>query len=348
MATPTTLTTRKHTTHHLHMPVEAPRKTAAALVVLLGAAMLVMTFANNLFKVGPAFESLIDDFRPHLEQTAIDTARADLSGLSAAGTELQTTMLPALAQQMGMTPAQLQAYIGTQFPDVTAGMQALPQITTTFNGLVTSLDEQQPLFRSADAIPTESLPATTVPWSIAVAGGVLVLVGVAIWRRPRFGAALALGLGVVLVVLPLALSTPQRAGDADDLNANLEPIYTASLVAQAQGALTTIQAMGTELQSEMLPALAQRLQMTPAQLQQMMVTSFPATTAALQDLPEAMPRFDLMVSAFEDNLDNYDVLKPVGFARIIWAVMALGLATAVVGAVMLFWPRHRVVSVKVR
>ena len=344
----TTLTTRKHTTHQLHMPVDAPRKTAAALVVLLGAAMLVMTFANNLFKVGPAFESLMDDFRPHLEQSAIDTARADVSGLSAAGTELQTTMLPALAQQTGMTPAQLQAYIGAEFPDVAAGMQALPQITTTFNGLITSLDEQRPLFRSADAIPTESLPATTVPWSIAVAGGLVVLVGIAIWTRPRFGAALALGLGVALVVLPLALSTPQRAGDADDLNANLEPIYTASLVTQAQGALSTVQAMGTQLQGEMLPALAQRLEMTPAQLQQMMATSFPATTAALQDLPEALPRFDTMVTAFEDNLENYDVLKPVGFAAIIWTVMGLGLATAVVGAVMLFWPRHRVVSLKVR
>lgn len=344
----TTLSTRTHTTHHLHLPVEAPRRVAAGLVVLIGAAMLVLTFANNLFKVGPSFETLITDFRPHIQQEAVATARQDLSGLSAAGTELQTAMLPALAERMGMTPAQLQAYVGTQFPDVAAGMQQLPQITATFNGLVTTLDEQRPLFESADAIPTEDLSAATVPWSIAVAGGLLVLVGVTMWFRPRRGAALAVVMGGLLVVLPLALSTPGRAADADDLNSNLNPVYTAALVSQAQGALATVQAMGTELQTEMLPALAQQLRMTPAELQQMMVTSFPATAGALEELPGAMGRFQTMSTAFEDNLDNYDVLKPVGFASIIWTVMGLGLAAALIGAVVLLWPRHRVVSLKVR
>lgn len=344
----TTLTTRRHTTHLVHLPRQAPRRVAAGLVVLVGAAMLVMTFANNMFKVGPSFEELMTDFRPHIQQSAVATARADLAGLSAAGTELQSAMLPALAEQLGMSTAELQTYVAAQFPDVAAGMQQLPQITATFNGLVTTLDEQRPLFQSADAIPTEDLSAATMPWAIAVAGGLLVLVGLTMWFRPRRGAALAVALGGLLLLLPVALSTPQRAGDADDLNANLKPVYTAALVAQAQGALVTVQAMGTELQSQMLPALAQQLQMTPAQLQQMMATSFPATTAALQALPDAMGRFDTMGSAFADNLDNYEVLKPVGFAPIIWAVMGLGLVAAVSGAVLLAWPRHRRVSLTVR
>lgn len=343
----TTLATQR-TTHHLHLPREVPRRAAASLVALLGAAMLVMTFANNLFKVGPSFESLMDGFRPHLTDSAMATTEADLSGLRAAGAEMQATMLPALAQQMGMTPAQLTAYLQAQFPEVATGVLQLPQIVTTFDGLVATLDAQRPNFSSADAIPTQDLPATTVPWSIAVAGGLLVGVGAVLWFRPRRGAVLAVVLGGLLVAGSAALSLPGKASDADDLNTALKPVYTAALVEQANGALATVSAMGTQLQAEMLPALATQLGMTPAQVQQMLATSFPATAAALQSLPSAMPRFEGLVGSFDAHLDDYRVLKPVGFAPIIWTAMGIGLAAALVGGALLLWPRHQVVSLSVR
>jgi hypothetical protein len=344
----TTLTSHRHTTHHVHLPREAPRKVAAALVVAVGAVLLVMTFANNLFKVGPSFENLMDGFRPHLTSEAIATARADLTGLGAAGTEMQSTMLPAMAQQLGMTPTEFSAYLAQSYPEVSAGIQALPQIVTTFDGLVTTLDDQRPLFRSADAIPTDNLPATTVPWTIAVAGGVLVLSGLVLWTRPRLGATVAVVLGAVLLVASVTLSLPQKAGDSDDLNANLKPVYTAALVTQAQGALATVSAMGTQLQTEMLPALAAQLKMTPAQLQQFLGQSFPATAAALANLPAAMPRFQGLAGTFEDNLGNYNTLKPVSFAPIIWTMMGVGLLATAFGAAVLLWPRHEVVALSVR
>jgi len=49
-------------------------------------------------------------------------------------------------------------------------MGALPTAIPTFDGLINTLDKQRPLFASADAIPTKSLPATTVPWALLGAG----------------------------------------------------------------------------------------------------------------------------------------------------------------------------------
>lgn len=335
-------------THHIHLPREAPRRFGAGLLVALGALLLGLTFVNNLFKVGPSFESLMGDFRPHLTQEAIDTTRADVSGLGAAGAELQSSLVPAMAGQLGMTPAQFSAYVGKTYPDVASGMQALPQIVTTFDGLVTTLDQQRPLFRSADAIPTNDLPATTVPWALAGGGALLVLLGLVTWSRPRFGAGIAVGVGAVLIAVPLALSLPQKAADADTLNANLEPVYTAALVAQAHDALGTVSAMGAQMQSEMLPALAAQLKLTPAALQQMLGQQFPATAAALAALPSALPRFEQLVADFEANLDNYATLKPVSFEPLIWTVMGVGLAVLVLGAFLLVAPRHRAVPVTLR
>lgn len=341
--------TAKHrqTTHHVHLPTSAPRRTVAVVLAVLGAVLLGVTFANNLFKVGPSFEDLMGGFRPHLTSTAIATAHTDVRGLGAAGTEMQTVMLPALAQQLGMTPTELSAYLATTYPSVDAGIKALPQISTTFDGLVTTLDDQRPLFRSADAIPTQDLSASTVPWSLAGAGVLLLMAGAAVWYRPRRAAALAVVLGVLMVVVPLVLTLPQKAADADDLNANLKPVYTQALVTQAQGALTTVSAMATELQTSMLPDLATQLKLTPAQLQQMLGQSFPATAAALADLPTAMPRFQSLVGTFDDNLGNYDTLKPVSFAPIIWTLMAAGLLTVLAAGAVLVRPRHTVVPLRV-
>jgi hypothetical protein len=337
----TTVARHLPTSERVHLPRRSPRKVVAALVVAAGAAMVAVTFANNLFNVGPSFESLMGDFRPHLTDAAISQTRSDVAGLSAAGAELQTKLSPAMAQQLGMTQTQFAAFVAQNYPQVATGMAQLPQIATTFDGLVTTLDQQRPLFRSADAIPTKDVSATTLPWSLAGAGLVLVLVGGTMWFRPRAGAGLAVGLGALLVVVPLALTLPQKASDADQLNANLKPVYTQALVTQAKGALTTVSAMGTQLQSTMLPALAAQLHMTPAQLQQMMTTSYPATAAALGNLPTALPRFQSLVTAFDSNLGNYDTLKPVSFEPIIWTTMGLGLLTALGGAVVLLWPRNK-------
>ena len=301
--------------------------------MLVGAGLVAMTLVANLFAVGPAFENLITDFRPALTQQSIDTARADIAGLSAVQQEFSTKLAPALSQQLKMTPAQFDGFVSTNFPAVAKGMAALPTVTPTFDGLIGTLDKQRPLFASADAIPTESLPATTVPWALLGAGILVFLIGLAVLRSPKAGGAVALVVGLLLVVLPLVLSLPGKAADADQLNANLEPVYTQTLVDNASGALGTIGAMGTEMQTKMLPALAAQLKMSPEQLQTFLGSNFPATAQALQTMPASMGRFNGLVKVFDDNLSNYETLKPVALAPLILMMMVAGGLVAAFGAV---------------
>lgn len=316
-------------------------KVTSVLVALVGASLVVITLFSNLFAVGPAFENLITDFRPALTQQSIDTARVDIAGLSAVQIEFSTKLAPALSQQLKMTPDQFNGFISQNFPAVTAGMAALPAAVPTFEGLINTLDEQRPLFASADAIPTKNLPATTVPWALFGTGILLLLIGIAMLRSPKAGGAAALVVGLLLLVLPMALLLPGKAADADKLNANLKPIYTQALVDNAKGALGTIGAMGTEMGTKMLPALASQLKMSPEQLQSFLSTNFPATAQALQTMPASMERFNGLVNVFDKNLSNYNTLKPVGLARIVLVMMVAGGFTAMFGAVLLYTRRRR-------
>jgi len=303
----------------------------AVIVMLVGVVLIGTTIVNNLFQVGPAFEDLTDGFRPAMTAQAIETARADVAALGAAGQEFQSTVAPAMAEQLGMTPEEFQAFVGEQFPQVADGMAALPQVVPTFTGLIGTLDAQRDLFASADAIPTSSLPATTIPWALLIAGILSLGLGIFMWFVPRTGGIIAIVLGAALVAVPFALSLPTKAADADQLNANLQPVYTQQLIGQATVALQTVSAMGTEMTDTMLPALADQLGMTPDQLQAFMGQNFPATAAALQSMPASMPRFQGLVGTFQANLDNYDTMKSVSFEPIIWTVIVGGAVMLVMG-----------------
>jgi hypothetical protein len=300
--------------------------------MLVGAGLVATTLISNLFAVGPAFENLITDFRPTLTQQSIDTARVDIASLSAVQTEFTTKLVPALSQQLKMTPVQFNGYVSQNFPAVAAGMGALPTAVPAFNGLINILDQQRPLFASADAIPTKSLPATTVPWALFGAGLLIFLIGLAMLRSPKAGGAAALVLGLLVVALSIFLSLPSKSADADKLNANLKPVYTQALVDNSKASLATIGAMGAEMQTKMLPALATQLKMSPAQLQAFLAGNFPATANALQTMPASMERFNGLVTVFDKNLGNYNTLKPVGLARIVTIMMLAGGLTALFGA----------------
>lgn len=319
-----------------------PHRVAAVLMVALGVGFIGVTFAANLFHVGPAFDRLTDGFRPIMTQSAIQTDRADIAGLANAGTEIQTKMIPGLAQQLGMTPAQFATMMNAQFPAVAAGLNALPTVTPQFSGLVNTLDAQRPYFAAADAIPTKSVPSTSVPWALAAVGLVSAVIGALVWFKPHVSAMAATGVGALLIAAPLVLSMPHKADYADTLNANLKPVYTQSLITDAKASLTTLSAMGTEMQTKMLPALATQLKMTPTQLQQMLDQNFPATAATLKGMDASMTRFQNLVATFDKHLADYNVLKPVTFVPIVQAMIGGGIALFLMGAAGMFFTRSAV------
>jgi hypothetical protein len=319
---------------------------AGLIVVAVGVAFIVTTFVANLYKAGPAFERMTTSFRPHMTQAAITQYQKDLSGLAAVNTEFTTKAAPALAQALHMTPAQFNAYVTKQFPAVAAGMAAMPQIGTSFKGVLTTLDNERARFASADAIPTSSLPATTLPWALLGIGVLAIGVGGWLMVGGRSAQVVAVVLAGLLILVPLALSLPSKAANADTMNAHLKPVYTEQLVAGAKGSLQVLQAMGTEMQTKMIPAVAQAMNLTTAQTQAFLASSFPAIAQGLQSMPAALTRFAGLVGAFDKSLADYNTLKPISLAPVVWVIVIGGFVTLVVAFAARTEERARIVGIK--
>jgi hypothetical protein len=274
---------------------------------------------------------MIDDFRPVITDESLSVAREDIAGLEAAGVEFQTVVSPGMAQALGISPEEFAGLVESQYPAVAAGMAALPEITASFNGLIDTLDSQQELFASADAIPTENLPATTVPWIVAISGVLAIGAGIMMFKPGKLWATLAVVLGASLVIVTFALGLPQKAADADELNSNLTPIYTQELIDGSTGSLALIGAMGQQMETEMLPDLAAQLGMSQDELNAFLGQNFPATAAAMEAMPDALQRFDAFVGVFATNLANYATIQPVAFVPIIWSLVIGGALMVLMG-----------------
>jgi hypothetical protein len=299
-------------------------------VLAIGVIVLIVLFANNLFTVGTAFEELTDEFRPMMTDEAIAAAQADVAALGAVSEEFNTTLGPAVAEALQMTPDELNAFLGTNFPAVAAGVAALPDIVSQFTDVVGLLAQQQSNFEQADSIPTSSLPASSVPWIILLIGIGAIVIAIFMLGRIEYGWLLAVGFGVIVVALSLLLQFLPKSSAADDLNAALKPVYTQELVAQSGQALGLVGAMGQQMRDEMLPALAQQLQMSEADMEAFL-SQFPATAAALDGLEASLGRFQSMVTAFDSQLENYDTIKNTELYPISLTILIAGLLVIVCG-----------------
>ena len=299
-------------------------------VLAIGVVILIVLFANNLFSVGSAFEELTDAFRPIMTDEAIATAEADVAGLGAVSDEFNTQVAPAVAQALGQTPEELNIFLGTNFPSVAAGVGALPEIVPQFTAVVGLLGQQQSNFEQADAIPNNSLPASSVPWIVLLIGIGAIAVAIVMLGKNKQAWLIAVGFGVLVVAFNLVLSFLPKSSAADDLNAALKPVYTPELVADSGQALGVVSAMGQEMQEDLLPALGAQLQMGEEEMAGFL-GQFPATEAALGGLGDSLGRFQTMITAFDSQLDNYDTIKDTALYPISLIILVSGLLVIACG-----------------
>jgi hypothetical protein len=291
-------------------------------MALAGATLIALAVIPGLFSVAPKFNDLTTNFKPEMKASVLAELRTDLNGLSAAQSQFTTQTVPALATALGMAPAQLSATMQQQFPATSAGMAAVPTITTRFNQVLTILNNERSNFAQADSIPTASIAPTVIPWVLVVVG--LVVMGCAVFARRWWRAGLAVVIGAVMIATPLALSLPGKASAADTMNVQMRPVFTAQTVASAKQSLATMDAMGAEMQTTMLPALGQMLGMQTAQFEAYLAGNFPALGAALSTLPASMTQFTTLVTAFDRSLTDYDDINSTQFTPIVWTILATG------------------------
>ncbi len=207
-------------------------------VLVVGVALIVAPFAMGLPDKADGGQQMIDAFAPIMDeqnvqttadyyydvfvplgdivpamsQENIDTFNQYLAGFTALGVDAEA-MVPALSAAMGMPEADVQAFMGQQFPAMSQTLQGLPQMQEDFTGLIAlmeanvgifeqvpaGLDHYEPLVttmqeQQVNYDKVSSLPEFTLfTWFFVIPGVLLVafaLIGLFVGRKPTDEAAI--------------------------------------------------------------------------------------------------------------------------------------------------------------
>ncbi len=144
-------------------------KVISVIILLVGVALIIAPFGYKMFDRASAGADMMKAFEPVLTRPNVTTFQGHMQTFGGMQQDINK-MMPALAQQMGMSQNQLNQMMGQQFPGVANGMQQMDKMGQDFSTVINVMDQNVENFQKAD-----QLPMRTMPWFFIIAGGALVV-----------------------------------------------------------------------------------------------------------------------------------------------------------------------------
>jgi hypothetical protein len=171
---------------------------------------------------------------------------------------------------------------------------------------------------------------------VLIASAALLLGGVSRRAAP----AVAVIIGTVLIIVPLAVSIPSKTRALEHFTAALRPVFSTATSDQAARYLTVTQRMNNQLQSEMIPALAKALHRTPAQVDGLLVSRYPEFTTGVSQLDGIVVRTRALVRLVRTNINNFDQTASIPLSSwaattTVWLFLIPGLLLVVFGTALI-------------
>jgi len=315
------------------------RRVSAVLVLVVGITFIVLPFALSLFGRADAAEKLSSAVRPSMTSSGLAALRQDFDVAFAAGDEFISKTEPAVANALHLTPEQLSGFVHSNFPDLAAGLDRWYSMSNDARKDITTIVDHQRQFESADAIPTSSIPLTAGPWGFILAGAALIACGgFMLSSRALIPMLTALGVGLIAVVVPLAVSLPKKTSDTSTVFAAIHTVLSRQEVDGLQANLGTVGKMVTQLTGSAIPALENQLKMTPDQFNNFVASNFPAVAKGLGSFQPILTRMTARVGVMDAGVPLYASASKIPFTALPWLFIGPG---ALVVIVSLFALRAR-------
>jgi hypothetical protein len=180
------------------------RRASLWTILVIGAALIVLPFAISLPSKASAGQTMMDNFHPIMQpksvaktvnyynQTFVPLRPVAQGGVQAAAEVPQ--LIDGLAKQLHMTPAQVQQFLGQNFPAMAQLLGNFPKLVPVFTNVPPGLDHYLPLVSTMQAnvrnyAKIDSLPNFRLfTWFFVIPG--VLLIGLAGWplvagRRER-------------------------------------------------------------------------------------------------------------------------------------------------------------------
>lgn len=317
------------------------RKLPVIIVLAAGLAMIVLPLAFNSFTRADQAQQLLNGARPIVTPPALQ--QQFVAGLQTASQTEQLLIGPGFAQlasDLGEAPAQFQAQVDAQWPAIAGAQQQASAIDATTLTILTNLERHQHDFQLADSIPVSGFPLTSSIWILVVFG--VIVIAAALWLlfRPGLVPAVAItALGVVFVVSAFALNLPGKASAAHQVLSSLT--ISPAKDAKIQADFETVSAAFGQVQTQLLPQVAQAVGTDPAALSSQLDAAVPGLAAGLSQIPSILDRFHGAIVFREANVNNVPPVRSFPFQELLWAEIALGAVVAVGGGLSVMVSRSR-------
>ncbi|WP_237727136.1 hypothetical protein [Rhodococcus jostii] len=158
-------------------PERGVSRAALLVSIVVGLVFIIAPLALSVPAKAKAVDDLTAAFGPVFTDQGAAEVRSDFTVIEKMSTQLEADTVPALAGALKMDPAQFQAFMTENFPDVATGMAQLSEILPRFQALVAGIEGNVDNFQQAASIPTGGQDTTMLIWWFLVPGVALIALG---------------------------------------------------------------------------------------------------------------------------------------------------------------------------
>jgi hypothetical protein len=296
-------------------PAVARRRALIALAVIgIGLALAPVGF--RMFERGPKGAQMMDEFKPFMTDARLSGFQRDIRDIDAA-----------VHQTNGRVVARLEGHgaaahkrFDARFPGFAQFREDWGPINADMSNLMSTIQDNAGNYRAVAALPSFRV----FPWFFVVPGVLIALLALGgllaprSWPKLRWAFA---GLGIALVLAPVAFQMFQRAPKGGRMMTAFQTIETRKKVETIQGYFATIAVGQGALRLDVVPAL-RRTGLSSADI----ATGYAAVDTLDRRWIGILNDMTPMIGAMSDNVDNYQAIKSLPpFPLFPWFFVAPGL-----------------------
>ena len=311
------------------MPAGRATRWAAAALAVLGAALVAMPFAFQMFDRAPKGAQMIASFRPYMTAARLDGYQLELREIDAGVGER-----PSVASRLfGSPESGGEQRFTASFPDFAAFESQWRGIYPDMTAMLNTIRANLSNYEAVAALPSFTL----FPWFFVIPGLiVLALLALGLARPPSWRTVrwVLVALGVGLVLAPAIFQMFSRAPKGGRMMTAFQPIETRARIERIQGYFGDMAVGQGAVQLQLIPAL-RRSGLTSAQIS----AGYPGLETFDAQWVHILNDMTPMIGAMSNNVSNYQAVAALPpFPLFPWFFVAPGLLVA--GSALLAGPRR--------
>ena len=302
----------------------SPRRRRRALwfLAVIGAALIVMPVAFQMFQRAPKGATMLKQFRPFMTSARLQGYQNEIALIGSGVNQVDTQVGPYLqARDVISQP------VGTAYPAYGNLDRQWPAIDAKMTDLLDKVQGNLGNYQAVAALPSFKL----FPWFFVLPGIFILGASSAILlgRRRAASTVVLVAVGAGLAVAPAIFQMWSRAPKGGHMMTAFKSIETTSNVVTIQNDFSTMASGQGIIRLDLAPALAQA-GMTPENI----ATRFPAVSQLDGAWVHVLNDMTPMIGAMSDNVTSYHAIAALPpFPLFPWFFVLPGLL--VVGAVLI-------------